>query len=292
MSNDENKENDETSHLMGMAEFLDQDDYAMLDCNQIDPNPDQDRQDWESAYALEQYEALKNSIDKDGKVKRPIEVIKKDNGRYMIIAGERRWRISKNLHFKTIPAVIRNDITPEQASIDMLTENENHSPLSPIERALAYEKRLTMFDFSVNDLAEKTGIPKRRIYESLNLLKLGEELIEVVKKTFTRDSKMLLDLGKLQESNQEAYDQGLEMLKNNKLTRKKLQDLTAGKSPPNTKSAEEKRSNGVPDTVTIPVSVAHCLYVKARRLTSYECDPFSEEFYEAFLRYVKKLVKQ
>jgi ParB/RepB/Spo0J family partition protein len=277
------------TEIKNISDLLDQDDYTLLDCRSIEPNPDQDRQDWQSDYACEQYESLKKSIEKDGKVKRAIEVVKKDNGRYMIIAGERRWRISVNLKFPKIPAVIRKDITPEQASIDMLTENENHSPLSPIERALAYQKRIENFGFSVNELSEKTGIPKRRIYESMALMKLDEELIEVVKKTFTRDIKMVLDLGKLKDRNPGSYQQGLSLLAKNKLTRKKLGLLMADKLINKTEDRAGNSADSVHKTYTIQAPVAHSLYVKARRLRSYDVDPTTEEFCLAFNAYINKL---
>ncbi len=281
----EEKEN----QSQNLDDLLSQDDYTLLECKSIDANPDQDRQDWQSDYACEQYECLKKSISQDGKVKRAIEVIKKENGRYTIIAGERRWRISVNLKFNYIPAVIRKDISAQQASIDMLTENENQSPLSPIERALAYQKRIDRFDFGVNELAEKTGISKRRIYESLALLKLDKELIEVVKKTFTRDIKMVLDLGKLKDINSEAYVQGLSLLAKNKLSRKKLLLLAADTLVDQTRTTVKSKVERVHETYTIDAPVARSLYMKARRLKSFDVDPTTEEFCLTFLSYVKKL---
>ena len=213
--------------IQTLTDLTDHDDYTWLDCDQIDRNPDQDRLDWDSDYAIEKYENLKSSILHDGKVKRAIEVYLKPDGRYEIIAGERRWRISVELGCPKIPTVIRKGITAEQASIDMLTESEHHSPLSLIERALAFKKRQEKFGMSVVELAEKTGIEARRIYECMSILKLDKELLDIVKENFTRDLKVVLGLGRLKQKDSEIYREGLTLLSKNELTRESLKTLKA-----------------------------------------------------------------
>ena len=287
--------------IQTLTDLRDQDEYSWLDCDQIDRNPNQDRLDWESDYAFEKYENLKSSILHDGKVKREIEVYLKPDGRYEIIAGERRWRICVELGCPKIPAVTRKDITPEQASIDMLTESEHHSPLSLIERALAFKKRQDSFGMSIVELSEKTGIEARRIYECTSVLKLDEDLLDVVKNNFTRDLKVVLGLGRLKDKDPNIYRQGLALLSKNELTRETLKTLEAQCACKAPAAKDEKPPLPSKPLKSILKSrwsyelssqIAYPLYCKAMGLSAYEIDPNSEAFERVFHNFIKRLINE
>lgn len=78
---------------------------------------------------------LANSIRMHGVIS-PIIVVRQPSGRYMIIAGERRWRASKKAGLLTIPAIVR-DYTPQQVKEISLIENLQREDLNPIETAVA-----------------------------------------------------------------------------------------------------------------------------------------------------------
>jgi len=103
-----------------------------------------------------------------------------DKNIYMIVAGERRYRACKLLGWTEIPAIVR-DLTDEEASAIMLTENVTRQDLDPIDEGIAYKSRMNVFGWSVNDISEKTGISTTRIRFRLKLLNLNKEIIHLVR---------------------------------------------------------------------------------------------------------------
>ena len=97
----------------------------------IDPNVNQPRKRFDEVAMSE----LANSIRIHGVIS-PIILVKQPAGRYMIIAGERRWRAAKRAGLLTIPAIVR-DYTPQQVKEISLIENLQREDLNPIETAVA-----------------------------------------------------------------------------------------------------------------------------------------------------------
>jgi len=101
----------------------------------------------------------------------PITLRQKDDGRYEIIAGERRWRASLKAGLKSVPAYIRT--ADDEKVLEMaLVENIQRQDLNAIEIALAYEHLMEQYGLTQEKLAERVGKNRATVANSLRLLKL------------------------------------------------------------------------------------------------------------------------
>ncbi len=104
------------------------------------------------------------------------------DGRFQIVAGERRTRAMRDiLKWELIPAIVR-DMSDEEASEIMLAENTNRVDLNPIEEAKAYQKRIDRFGWSIAQVAAKAGKSESRVRELLPVLKLTDDLQQLIAK--------------------------------------------------------------------------------------------------------------
>lgn len=138
------------------------------------PNPEQPRKTFEPAALSE----LATSIKSTGLLQ-PISVQPKPDGRYMIIAGERRWRAHQIAGLPTIRAIVE-DVTPERLADLALIENLVRQDLNPIEEARAYQARIAE-GATVERLAAITGKSVSVIQSRLALLKLHPDFQEGVR---------------------------------------------------------------------------------------------------------------
>lgn len=100
---------------------------------------------------------------------------------YQIVAGERRFRACRSLGWSSIPAIIR-EMTDEQAAAVMLAENTSRADLDPIDEARAYQTRMTVFGWSVEDCARHAGVSEIRIHFRLKLLRLTTHVQDLVRR--------------------------------------------------------------------------------------------------------------
>jgi len=142
---------------------------AYIDLKDISPNPDQPRRDFDEQSLKE----LAQSIREHGVIA-PITVNKQD-GKYIIIAGERRYRASKMAGLDKIPAYIR--IVTLQETMEMsLIENIQREDLNPIEIALSLQALLQETDLNQDQLSRKLGKSRGTISNYIRLLKLPAEV--------------------------------------------------------------------------------------------------------------------
>lgn len=141
-----------------------------LDINKIIPNKNQPRQSFDDK-ALEE---LSISIRNYGLIQ-PITVRKIYDDIYEIIAGERRYRASRLLDMKTIPAVILETGEEESAAMALI-ENLQREDLDFIEEAMAFERLIEDFDMNQTQLAEKLGKSQSTIANKMRILKLPESV--------------------------------------------------------------------------------------------------------------------
>lgn len=134
----------------------------------ISPDPEQARKEFSEKSLRE----LADSIAVNGVIL-PIIVSPIDDRHYQIIAGERRWRASIIAKQTTIPAIIR-DLEPFTRAVQSLIENVQRADLNPMEEADAYEKMLSEYELSHEELAERVGKSRTYITNCLRLLKLPE----------------------------------------------------------------------------------------------------------------------
>ncbi|MDR3724873.1 MAG: ParB/RepB/Spo0J family partition protein [Terracidiphilus sp.] len=133
---------------------------------QIDRNPYQTRGQMDDAKLAE----LAASITANGVVQ-PILVRPLANGRFQLIAGERRWRASKLAGKKTIPAILRQ-VSDEQAMEITIVENLQRADLNPMEQSRAFERLSREFHMTQEQMAQRTGKDRASVANFLRLLRL------------------------------------------------------------------------------------------------------------------------
>ena len=136
----------------------------------IDRNPYQTR----SHIGEEELGELAASITANGVVQ-PILVRPQANGRFQLIAGERRWRASQLAGKTTIPAILRQ-VSDEQAMEITIVENLQRADLNPMEQARAFERLSREFNMTQEQLALRTGKDRATIGNFLRLLRLPENI--------------------------------------------------------------------------------------------------------------------
>ena len=132
----------------------------------IDRNPFQTRSQVHESELAE----LAASIVANGVVQ-PILVRPQPNGRFQLIAGERRWRASQLAKKTTIPAILRQ-VSDEQALEITIVENLQREDLNPMDQARAFERLATEFHMTQEQIATRTGKDRVSVANFMRLLKL------------------------------------------------------------------------------------------------------------------------
>lgn len=138
--------------------------------DQILPNPDQPRTNFDN----EALEELAASIRELGIVQ-PLSLRDAGDGRYQIIAGERRWRAARMAGLTTIPAYVRTASDSEVTEMALI-ENIQREDLNAIEVALAFRKLIDTYQLTQERLSERLGKKRATIANHLRLLKLPAEI--------------------------------------------------------------------------------------------------------------------
>lgn len=157
---------------------IDSKDIVTIDLSKVYPNEDQPRK----IFDQEKIYALCESIKHYG-VLQPIVVKPDDKGNYMIIAGERRYRASNMAKQKDIPAVIK-DIPMKDIMEIALIENLQREDLNCIEEALAYRGLIEHYSVTQEEISEAVGKSRPHITNTLRLLNLGEEVIDMIERGY------------------------------------------------------------------------------------------------------------
>ncbi len=131
-------------------------------------------------FTNEAIEALASSIKEHG-VLQPI-VVTKEEGKYKIVAGERRWRASKIAGLKKIPAIIRTLDLQNRLEISII-ENAQREDLNAIELATAYAKLKAQFNLTAKEIAAKVGKSESSVFNTMRLLNFPDE----IKKTIVKE---------------------------------------------------------------------------------------------------------
>ncbi len=141
--------------------------------NNIIPNKYQMRTDFNN----EKINELAKSI-KENSLIQPV-VVTKVNKKYMIIAGERRWRAAKRAGLVSIPC-IQKDMDDENFLTTSLIENIQREDLSPVEEATAYDKMIKSFSMTQQEIAEKVGKSRSTVANTIRILSLPEDLRNLI----------------------------------------------------------------------------------------------------------------
>ena len=146
-----------------------------LRISEIEPKADQPRKYFDT----ESLEVLAESISQHGLLQ-PIIVRKSEGGFYQIIAGERRWRASKLANLTEIPAIVMEADALKAAEIAII-ENVQRENLNPYEEAQAYASLMSEFKLTQEEVSAKVGKSRPAIANSMRLLELPDEVLELLK---------------------------------------------------------------------------------------------------------------
>lgn len=142
----------------------------------LEPNRDQPRTHFDRR-ALEELAA---SLKTQGFIQPIVATPVADTpGRYVILAGERRWRAAQMAGIHDVPVIVRD--TPQHTRFELaLVENLQRADLNPIEEARAFQQLLDLNGFTHDQLADRVGKDRSTITNALRLLRLPEQVQEMV----------------------------------------------------------------------------------------------------------------
>jgi len=172
----------------------------------------------------EKLKELAASIKEKGVIQ-PVVVKREGGGRFMLIAGERRYRASELAGLKKIPAIVR-EAEPEDALEIALIENIQREDLNPLETAQAFEKLIERFGLIQEQVAEKVGKDRATVANYLRLLSLPDEIKRLLQegKLSMGHAKALLSMDSAEKQLEAARDivrSGLSVRASEKLSKSK-----------------------------------------------------------------------
>ena len=141
-----------------------------IEVSRIEPNPDQPRRTFDEATL----EELASSIRELGVVQ-PLTLRAVENGRYQIIAGERRWRAARKAGLVSVPAYVRTVSDSEMTEMALI-ENIQREDLNAIEVALGFRKLIDTYNLTQERLSERLGKNRATIANHLRLLRLPAQI--------------------------------------------------------------------------------------------------------------------
>ena len=203
----------------------------IVDIYTVEPDREQSRKNFDP----EKLQELSDSIRQYG-VLQPL-LVQKEKDYYKIIAGERRWRAARLAGLTEIPVIVK-EFTPQDSMAVSLIENLQRQNLNPMEESMAYQKLLTEFSMTQEQVAEKLGKSRSAIANSLRL----QNLPEAVQKSISEGmismghAKVLLGLDDKAEQTRLAV-----RIIGEKLSVRELEQILAEKKPTKAKKKSEKK---------------------------------------------------
>ncbi|MDR7669322.1 nucleoid occlusion protein [Bacillus altitudinis] len=207
-----------------------------LPVDTIMPNRFQPR----TIFSEEKIQELATTIHTHGIIQPIVVRPTEEEGKYELIAGERRWRAVQTLQWEKIPAIIKDFTDTETASVALI-ENLQREELSAIEEAHAYARLLELHDLTQEALAQRLGKGQSTVANKLRLLKLPEEVQQAIleKKISERHARSLVPL-KLPELQitllQEIIEKQLNVKQTEERVVKMLEQKTDRKPKPKRKA--------------------------------------------------------
>ncbi len=215
-----------------------------IETEKIKPNPFQPRKEFDE----EALQSLANSIKKYGMIQ-PIIVnkIEKKSEKgisceYQIVAGERRWRASKMLGLKQVPAIIKEQTNKERLEVALI-ENIQRTNLNPVDKAEAFDRLKKEFGLLDKEIANLLGSSREAVTNSLRLLSLPDEAKDALKNNVISEghAKALLGIKEkklIKDLLKEVIANGYSVRE----TERRVKEINAGAVPkkPETKKVTEK----------------------------------------------------
>lgn len=138
--------------------------------DEIEPNPKQPRKDFDEKALQELSESLKLHD-----IIQPVTVSRLANGKYRLIAGERRWRAAKLAGLKDVPAYVRQANDTQLLELALL-ENLQREDLNAMEVSLSYKRMMEELDYTQEQVAERMGKDRSTVANFIRLLKLPPDI--------------------------------------------------------------------------------------------------------------------
>lgn len=146
-----------------------------LSIDKIERNPYQTRTQFDETALAELAASIKSSGVLQPIVVRHLPGADAKDGRYQLIAGERRWLASQKAGRQTVPAIVKQ-VSNEQAMEMTIIENLQREDLNPIEQAMAFERLGREFGLTHEQMAQKTGKDRSSVSNYMRLLKMPPEI--------------------------------------------------------------------------------------------------------------------
>lgn len=247
-----------------------------LKIKDIEINKDQPRKQFNED-ALQE---LADSIAQHGVIE-PLVVTKRDNY-YLLVSGERRWRAAMKAGLTEVPVVIK-EYTDQQVLEIGLIENIQRENLNPIEEAQAYKKLIEEFHLKQDDVAERVSKSRSAITNIMRLLKLCEQVQEMVidEKLSNGHARALLAIedNELQyETACNVFDQRLSVRETEKLVKKIVNEQNNPKK--NTKESEEDLTylyNDIEEKLKYKLGSKATIKAKSKGKGKIEIEYFSQD---------------
>jgi ParB family chromosome partitioning protein len=222
------------------------DEIQLVDINAIDTNPYQPRIDFDE----DEIAGLAESIKNQGLLQ-PI-VLRKNGDRYEIISGERRFRAFRHLRRDSIPCIVKIKVSDKEMLELALVENIQREQLNEVEKALAYRKLIEEFGYTHEELAEQIGKSRTVITNSLRLLKLPEEIQQMLRKNeiSSGHARALLSLDAEEKQLEAAW-----MIVENKWTVRDIEQFVQMDKPDTKKQTTPSTPKSEPEELSDPIII-------------------------------------
>lgn len=214
-----------------------------IDINSIDPNPEQPRVQFDE----EKMNELCASIKEHG-ILQPLLVVRRGD-RFVLVAGERRWRAARMAGLREVPALIR-EYSPQQIAEISLVENLQRDDLNPIEEAKGIRSLIETFALTQEQVAERLSMSRPAVTNSLRLLALPPAIQDFIlagslSAGHARAIAAMENLNTQLSIARRAIDMGLsvreveELARRSKMTAEQKHAVTPVKHPPEFVEFEE-----------------------------------------------------
>lgn len=211
----------------------------------LEPNADQPRQHFDDTALLE----LASSIEQYG-ILQPLVATPTGQGKYSIIAGERRWRAATKAGLKKVPVIVRTTQDLERLEI-ALVENVQRVDLSPLEQATSIERLHQQFSMTYEKIAKRLGKASSTVNNIVRLLQLPESARHALrdKKITEGHARAILALKDMPEKQEELLAQ---IVKNKWTVRQAEQFVTSVRDGhKETKATKERMQTETPETKSL-----------------------------------------
>lgn len=202
----------------------------------------------------------------------------KNPGKFVVIAGERRFRAATRAGLAVIPAMVdsERDETGERTLAIQLVENIQRAELTPLERAHAIGALKESFSLSIREVASRLGVSKSMVQRSLDILDLPDDLLNALRQGAS-ESK-ILTISRLEDQTERA--RLLDSIED--LSRDELVERVVKKSPKKGKGKGKVVKNQSPEDLRIAEEIQRALGMKValnRQGSNSESGKISIEFY-------------